>query len=109
MSGTRSEPIRPQMVIAVKDAQCDFAALASRCSAVELLANLHEAMADWEAMRSQLATKRLTCAGLTVDPDHSNLEAEDARIRSRSRERILHAIHQASAIGASYVRMTAAK
>jgi len=65
---------------------------------------------EWERIRRDLASARLTCSGLALESeDGIVLAAADASARSRARERISAALNRAHWIGASFVRVAVAQ
>ena len=113
MTPADAEQILPTVVIAAGATSFDVTECAKRaralgCAAVELTAGSASASADWDAIRAGLAASNLKCAGLSWVEDGTSLGASDAGSRSKARACVISAIHEASRLGASYVRMVAA-
>lgn len=113
MTRAASEPVRPEIVFSVSASACDFAEIARQTHShgcpIELLADFTLASAGSETIRAGLAASNLKCAGLALSAEDSDLGASEAGKRSKSRERILTAIQDAVVVGASYVRICAAR
>jgi len=104
---------KPEIVLSVDAPVYDFAEIAKQARphgcTLELAADTAFASAGCEAIRASLTANNLKCAGLALSADVSDLGANDASMRAKSRDRILSAVQVAGRVGASYVRMIAAR